>query len=201
MSAAPSRPIRVRPLLRALPVEAFHDAFTRRLLAHRGLTTELLERHGGHPLRIRVLEQTPAAPEPADPALRAVLRLAPGVPALSRRTELVTPRGRVVSRNLVLGRLPSDASVAASVTGRTAPMGRALARLGVPNRRTLLTTGLGVWPGPDGAAPAAAREYLIHLEGEAPLYVQETFHPAVAPPHSGRAAPLPELRVPLGRTA
>lgn len=73
----------------------------------------------------------------------------------------------------------------------------------MPNRRTLLTTGLGEWPGPDGAAPAAAREYLIHLAGEAPLYVRETFHPAVAPPlpRPGHPALFPGFRPPLGRTA
>ncbi|MEI7033738.1 hypothetical protein [Streptomyces pratensis] len=181
MSAHTRGPVSLTPL-RSLPVHGFHDPFTRRLLTHRGLTTELLEQRGQCMLRVRVVRQTLAEPLVGHRRLRGMLLLAPGSPALVRRTELVTPQGRVVSRNLVIGHLPQSPELCALATDHSVPLGRSLAVRGIPHRRRFLTAGLGVWNGSAGDVPAAARDYLMCLDGEAPLYVQETFHPAVAPP-------------------
>ncbi|MFE5831236.1 hypothetical protein ACFQ67_17595 [Streptomyces sp. NPDC056488] len=151
------------------PAWGFTDVFTRTLLRHRGPTTELLERRVRHRLRLRLVGQT-------------LTGSASGARRLVRRTELVAPDGTVVSRNLVLGRLPRDEELASAVTSRSVPLGRSLAAYGVPQRRTPLTAGLAPWRGPGGGPSAVSRGYLLQLADEAPLYVRETFHPSVAPP-------------------
>lgn len=176
MPAHPEQPAGPAPL-RAVPVRNFADAFTRRLLGHRGMTTDLLEQHLGRPLRVRVRAQTLA---PRAAGGHRPLRPAP--PFLVRRTELVTPEGTVVSRNTVTGPLPDDDELAAAVTSRTTPLGRAVAASGTPHRRTPRTAGLSGWPVAHGTLPAVARSYLLHLDGAFPLHVEETFNPAVVSP-------------------
>lgn len=181
MPAHLEQPVSLPPL-RHLPVRNFADAFTRRLLLHRGMTTELLEHRGRCPLRLRVRTQTLAVPRIRDQRLRRLLHLASAPQCLVRRTELVTREGTVVSRNWVIGRLPENNELVTVVTSHSVPLGRSLAVRGIPHRRTLLTAGLSDWHGPRGPLPAAARGYLLHPDGELPLYIEEMFNPAVVSP-------------------
>ncbi|MEU5362036.1 hypothetical protein ABZ354_00755 [Streptomyces sp. NPDC005925] len=178
MSAHLEQPVGPLPL-RRVPVRDFADAFTRRLLLHRGMTTELLEHHIRCPLRVQVRTQTLSPSRTGDPRSSLPPHPAPAPPWLVRRTELVTPEGTVVSRNVVTGRLPRNGELVNAVTGRLLPLGRAVAATGVAHRRNRLTSGLSDWPGPRGALPAVTRGYLLHMDGESPLHVEETFNPAV----------------------
>jgi hypothetical protein len=164
------------------------------------MTTELLEHHSRRPLCLRVRTQTLVSPRVGDDRSRWLPHLTPALPWLVRRTELATPEGTVVSRNVVIGRLPQNDELAAAVTSRLVPLGRSVAASGVPHRRTRLTAGLSDWPGPCGALPAVARSYLLHLDGEFPLHVEETFNPAVVSPRQ-RSGSVPAVGRRLLRTA
>lgn len=150
-----------------IPAHAFADPFTRRLLGRTASTTAQLEERLGTRLRLRLIDQRLVVPDP--PALEA---------HLVRRTELWTPEGLVVSRNLVLGRLPEQQELTEIVTGLTEPLGRALAAHGITEHRTPLGVSLSRWP--DGTT-AVRRRYLLRIGQEAPLYVLELFNPAVVP--------------------
>lgn len=180
MPATQQRSINPQPL-REIPVPCFVDAFTRQLLLHRGLTTKLLERRIRHRLRVRVVEQTLSAPQAGGGRLLDALPLVPDAPVLFRRTEIVTPHS-VVSRNLVVGSLPTTGTLSSLATSHSVPLGRAIAANGVPHSRTLLTAGLAAWNLRGSASPAVTRGYLLYVDGEAPLHVQEIFHPTVASP-------------------
>ncbi|WP_431781912.1 hypothetical protein [Streptomyces chumphonensis] len=164
--------------------EHFADPFTRRLVGHTGSTTEQLRLRTGQPLLLRLVSQRTGPPPEADRLpLPHAARPAPGTPWLVRVTELVTPQGLTVSRNLVTGRVPAAPAVLDAVTCPRTPLGSTLLRTGMPQRRTLLSAGTAPWPGAPGS-PAVRRGYLLHLADEAPLYVVEHFNPAVVP--SGR---------------
>ncbi|MFD4137077.1 hypothetical protein [Streptomyces goshikiensis] len=184
----------VSPLPRpGISAQDFTDPFTRRLLLNEGSTTELLERRGRCRLGLRVVEQTLAPLHLRDRRLLDMLGVTPRTPCLVRRTELVSPEGTAVSRNLVIGRLPRSDEVTQVVTHHSVALGRSVIVRGIPQRRTLLSTGLSTWHGAGRTVPAVSRGYLLHLDDEAPLYVAETFHPAVAPPWrrgTGPAAPV-----------
>lgn len=180
MPATEQCPTSPQPL-REIPVQCFVDAFTRQLLLHRGMTTRLLERRIRHRLRVRVVEQTLSAPHAGGDRPLDALPLVPNAPVLFRRTEIVTPYS-VVSRNLVVGSLPTAATLSALATSRSVPLGRAIAANGVSHSRTLLTSGLASWNCRGSASPAVTRSYLLRMDGEAPLHVQEIFHPTVASP-------------------
>ncbi|MCX4545887.1 hypothetical protein [Streptomyces sp. NBC_01565] len=207
----------VSPLPRpGIPAQGFTDPFTRRLLLNEGSTTELLERRGRCRLGLRVVEQTLAPLQLQDGRLLDMLGVAPATPCLVRHTELVSPEGMAVSRNLVIGRLPRSAEITRIVTHHSVALGRSVTVRGIPQRRTLLSTGLTTWHGSGRSMPAVSRGYLLHLADEAPLYVAETFNPAVAPPWrrgasgavqpaarpSAQPAALPEVpRTALGRAS
>ncbi|MCZ7416815.1 MULTISPECIES: chorismate--pyruvate lyase family protein [unclassified Streptomyces] len=163
--------------------ERFADPFTRHLLGHTGSTTEQLRRRTGAPLRLRLVSQhtvPPAdgdAPRPGSPTVRRPA----DTPCLVRVTELLTPDGITVSRNLVTGPLPAAPAVADAVTRADTPLGPALARAGVRQRRTLLGVGLAPWPQAPTGPPAVRRAYLLYLADEPPLRVVERFNPAVVP--------------------
>ncbi|MFF4456563.1 hypothetical protein [Streptomyces goshikiensis] len=184
----------VSPLPRpGISAQDFTDPFTRRLLLNEGSTTELLERRGRCRLGLRVVEQTLAPLHLRDRRLLDMLGVTPQTPCLVRRTELVSPEGTAVSRNLVIGRLPRSDEVTQVVTHHSVALGRSVIVRGIPQRRTLLSTGLTTWHGAGRTVPAVSRGYLLHLDDEAPLYVAETFNPAVAPPWrrgTGPAAPV-----------
>ncbi|MFD6185722.1 hypothetical protein [Streptomyces goshikiensis] len=184
----------VSPLPRpGISAQDFTDPFTRRLLLNEGSTTELLERRGRCRLGLRVVEQTLAPLHLRDRRLLDMLGVTPQTPCLVRRTELVSPEGTAVSRNLVIGRLPRSDEVTQVVTHHSVALGRSVIVRGIPQRRTLLSTGLTTWHGAGRTVPAVSRGYLLHLDDEAPLYVAETFNPAVAPPwrrETGTAAPV-----------
>ncbi|AEW97854.1 MULTISPECIES: hypothetical protein [Streptomycetaceae] len=166
---------------RGLPPDGFADPFTRRLLGRAGSTTDALQARLGVPLRVRVTAQEVTDPGPLDARLRTQLRLPPGEACLVRRSELRTGRGRLVSRNLVVGRLPGRPALAAAVTGRTVPMGAAAAVRAAGQRRVPLLVELAWWPGAHGPYRAVRRGYLLRLDEEAPLLVTEEFDPAVVP--------------------
>ncbi|GHD81062.1 MULTISPECIES: hypothetical protein [Streptomyces] len=195
-----------RPGIRA---QDFTDPFTRRLLLNEGSTTELLERRGRCRLGLRVVEQTLAPLHLRDGRLLDMLGVTPQTPCLVRRTELVSPEGTAVSRNLVIGLLPRSDEVTQVVTHHSVALGRSVNLRGIPQRRTLLSAGLTTWQGTGRTVPAVSRGYLLHLDDEAPLYVAETFNPAVAPPWrrgtgtgTGTAAPVSAVRaVPAVTTA
>lgn len=167
-----------------LRVEQFAAPFTRRLLTHGGSTTALLEERVGAPLTLRVVRQTVRSAGSA--ALRSLLDAEEGRPWIVRRTELLRGGTSVVSRNLVTGPVPHRAEIADLLASATVPLGRGLADRRVPQHRRLLRVGRSPWP--PRARSAAWRGYILHLEGEAPLYVEEFFHPAVAPADLRRPA-------------
>ncbi|WP_219090662.1 hypothetical protein [Streptomyces sp. JJ38] len=163
--------------------ERFADPFTRHLTGHTGSTTEQLRKRTGAPLRLRLVSQHTASPADGDaprPASRTVRRPA-DTPHLVRVTELLTPDGITVSRNLVTGPLPATPAIADAVTRADTPLGPALALAGVHQRRTLLSVGLTPWPQAPAGPPAVRRSYLLYLADEPPLRVVERFNPAVVP--------------------
>ncbi|WP_307792264.1 hypothetical protein [Streptomyces verrucosisporus] len=160
--------------------------FTRRLLRLDGSTTELLEERLGRRLRLFVTAQSTAAAPPSASGRvpggsRRLHEPHADEPYLIRRSELIGPRGMVVSRNLVTGRLPGDPRLAGAVTGRTVPLGVSAAVRCAAPRRVPLEIALCPWPGSAPAVSAVRRVYLLSLADEAPLYVEERFNPAVVP--------------------
>ncbi|MEV6960236.1 hypothetical protein AB0M97_13760 [Streptomyces sp. NPDC051207] len=179
-----------------MSAEEFTDVFTRRLLRLTGPTTELLQERLRCTLRLRVTAQRVAvAPRPPSGAAPCAPRRLPephaNEPYVIRRSELIGPRGLVVSRNLVAGRLPGDPRLAGAVTGRIVPLGISAAVQRAAPRRVPLDIALAPWPGSSPTAFSVRRSYLLSLVDEAPLYIEELFNPAVV--SSART-----VRVPLG---
>jgi hypothetical protein len=177
-----------------MSAEEFTDVFTRRLLSLAGPTTELLEERLGCRLRLCVTAQSTAAAPPSTSGripggYRRFREPHADEPYLIRHSELIGPRGLVVSRNLVAGRLPGDPRLAGAVTGRTVPLGISAAVRRAAPRRVPLEIALCPWPGSSPAVSAVRRVYLLSLADEAPLYVEERFNPAVV--SSARTARVP----------
>ncbi|MEV5546670.1 hypothetical protein AB0L35_11180 [Streptomyces sp. NPDC052309] len=171
-----------------LRAERFTHPFTRRLLTHQGSTTALLEQHLATRLTLRLVSQNVQSPHAVAATVLPLLGLDTDVPWLVRRTELHDGSARVVSRNLVMGPLPRRPEMAGILTSATVPLGRALAGLRLPQERRLLRVGRSPWP--PRSRPAAWRGYVLAVPGESPWYVEEFFHPDIAPAHL-RTAPGP----------
>ncbi|MEV0504057.1 hypothetical protein AB0I84_41580 [Streptomyces spectabilis] len=182
----PGHPAEQPALQRA---QQFADPFTRRLLTHRGSTTALLEHHLGAPLALRLVAQRVRRTGMAAAHLLPLLGPHADEPWLVRRTELRHHSHAAVSRNLVMGPLPRRADLCTILTSDTVPLGRALAEHRLPQRRRLLRVGRSPWR--PLATSAAWRGYVVHVDDELPFYVEEFFHPAIAPARL-RPAPQPE---------
>ena len=158
-----------------------------------GSTTRFLAALLDEPLKVKVMFQ---ARRPAAGVLPQTVRLrmsaAPDDPVIVRRSQLVAAdTGNVISANKVVLD-PSHPLVADLDLGTDIPIGYLLSD--VEQRRELLQRGVRPWswgaPEPFSKTRSSVwRSYLIINEGRPVCYIEEVFHPDVAPPPVGASNP------------
>ncbi|WP_285783100.1 chorismate pyruvate-lyase family protein [Microbispora sp. NBRC 16548] len=152
------------------------------VLQHDGSTTRILTCLLGEPLKVRVLRQHDEAASALAPHVSAHLKLSSEDHAIVRRSQLVRATGEAVSLNTVI-MVPSRHPIVAAISeADDVPLGHILAQHVPGHHRRILNHGT-VWHDAwsDLDRHCAYREYLICLESEPILYIQEVFSPEIVP--------------------
>lgn len=163
--------------LDAVDIADFADPMTRVLLGGDGSTTLALEALLGVRLEVRVLHQdvmdSVLLPEAVS---RLLCRGDDTETALTRWSQLMDTRGRVVSANYVV--VGGSADDTAGIGRLDRPIGHSIRAAGTSQRRDIVTTGTDRWR--DGRR-CASRSYLMDIAGGRRCYIRESFNPHLVP--------------------
>ncbi|MFE4974894.1 hypothetical protein ACFRAR_22670 [Kitasatospora sp. NPDC056651] len=161
----------------AVPAALGLHVAARMLLAGDGSTTVMLEAMLNRPLSVSVSLQHHVDARQAPPQAVAALGLGRGHSVIERHSALVTDQDDVVSRNLVVFPAPPRGWTAAA--DDPTPLGHRLRAARTLQHRRLLGSGSDRWAPHDERC--LYKEYLIHSEDGARLYVHERFNPRYVP--------------------
>ncbi|MFI9408066.1 chorismate--pyruvate lyase family protein [Nocardia sp. NPDC052316] len=170
-----------RPSADTISVTEFADPSTRTLLAGDGTTTLLLEAILRAPVTVRVREQHLQDAEELPPEIGRALQLPPQCRVLVRESMLITPDEQPVSYNRAIITTEPGNPLYPLIDDRHTPLGRALLAAAIEQHRQILTTGHRHWPFSAEFRAAAAKTYLIHMDGRPRLHLTETYSPDLFP--------------------
>lgn len=161
---------------------------TRLLLASDGSTTLLLESLLGLAMTVHVTSQETVQAAELPAGVLDVLGLASRDRAVRRLSELRSPDGGTVSRNLVVH--PAAGAPYLPDSEDLTPLGLRLRALRFPQQhREILACGITAWDDSAGAPACAFKEYVIRCADESHIYIRERFHPRFVPVGSGADRP------------